>query len=108
MDSVTINLEDKNRISLVIGSTTLEMVVKRPKDVTSEPQADQPNTVSLSLRETQKIQIHCVLDMCKGNKCRAARILGIGVPTLYRHLKHNPRTVVSESVDTARLGQRVL
>lgn len=107
MDSVTVNLEDKNRFSLVMGSITLELVVKRSKDVTSETQADQPDTVSLSLEETQKIQIQRVLDMCKGNKRRAAQILGISRTSLYRHLKYNPRTAVSESVDTARLGHRV-
>ncbi len=107
MDSVTINLEDKNRISLVIGSTTLELVVKRPEDVTSEPQADQPDTVSLSLRETQKIQIDRVLGMCKGNKRRAAQILGIGRTSLWRHLNCIHRTAVSESVDTAQLGHEV-
>jgi transcriptional regulator with PAS, ATPase and Fis domain len=107
MDSVTINLEDKNRISLVMGSTTLELVVKRPEDVTSEPQADQPNTVSLSLRETQKVQIHRVLGMCKGNKRRAAQMLGISRTSLWRHLNCIPRTAVSECVDTARLGHRV-
>jgi len=107
VDSVTINLEDKNRISLVMGSITLELVVKRPKDVTSETQADQPDTVSLSLGETQKIQIHRVLEMCKGNKRRAAQILGIGRTSLYRYLKCNPRTAVSENVNTARLGHRV-
>jgi transcriptional regulator with PAS, ATPase and Fis domain len=82
MDSVTINLEDKNRFSLVMGSITLELVVKRPKDVTSETQADQPDTVSLSLGEMQKIQIQRVLDMCKGNKRRAAQILGISRTSL--------------------------
>lgn len=90
-----------------MGSTTLEPVVKSPKDVTSETQADQPDAVSLSLGETRKIQIHRVLDICNGNVRRAAQILGIGRTSLYRHLKSSPRTTVSESVDTARLGHRV-
>jgi transcriptional regulator with PAS, ATPase and Fis domain len=107
MDSVTINLEDNNRIVLLIGGVTLELVVRRPKDVTSETEANEPDTVSLSLRETQKIQIQRVLDMCKGNKRRAARILGISRASVYNYLKSNPRTAVSESVDTARLGHRV-
>jgi len=98
MDSITINLEDKNRIFLVMGIITLELVVKRLKDVTSEMLADQPDTVSLSLGETQKRQIHRVLDMCMGNRRQAAQLLEIGRTTLYRYLKCNPRTAVSETL----------
>ena len=42
----------------------------------------------LSLEEVRKIHIQRVLDMCQGNRLRAAQILGIGRTSLYRYLKH--------------------
>jgi transcriptional regulator with PAS, ATPase and Fis domain len=42
----------------------------------------------LSLQEVRKIHIQRVLDMCQGNRLRAAQILGIGRTSLYRYLKH--------------------
>src|SRR4029077_4087971 len=41
----------------------------------------------LSLEEMRKIHIHRVLDMCRGNRLRAAQVLGIGRTSLYRYLK---------------------
>jgi DNA-binding NtrC family response regulator len=41
----------------------------------------------LSLEEMRKIHIHRVLDMCQGNRLRAAQVLGIGRTSLYRYLK---------------------
>jgi DNA-binding NtrC family response regulator len=41
----------------------------------------------LSLDEVRKVHIQRVLDMCQGNRLRAAQILGIGRTSLYRHLK---------------------
>jgi DNA-binding NtrC family response regulator len=41
----------------------------------------------LSLEEVRKVHIHRVLDMCQGNRLRAARVLGIGRTSLYRYLK---------------------
>ena len=41
----------------------------------------------LSLEEMRKIHIHRVLDMCQGNRVRAAQVLGIGRTSLYRYLK---------------------
>jgi DNA-binding protein Fis len=107
MDTVTINLDDKNRISLVIEGVTLELVVKRTEDLPGETQAGQPDTVLLSLEETRKIQTRHVLDMCKGNHSRAAQILGISRTSLWRYLKCNSQTAVSENINTARLEQRV-
>ncbi len=42
----------------------------------------------LSLQEVRKAHIHRVLDMCQGNRLRAAQVLGIGRTSLYRYLKH--------------------
>ncbi len=41
----------------------------------------------LSLDEVRKVHIQRVLDMCQGNRLRAAHILGIGRTSLYRYLK---------------------
>ncbi len=41
----------------------------------------------LPLDEVRKIHIDRVLDSCKGNRVRAAQVLGIGRTSLYRHLK---------------------
>src|SRR5262249_14128126 len=43
----------------------------------------------LSLDDVRKIHIHRVLDMCQGNRLRAAQILGIGRTSLYRYLKRD-------------------
>ncbi len=43
----------------------------------------------LSLEEVRKIHIQRVLEMCQGNRLRAAHILGIGRTSLYRYLKRN-------------------
>jgi len=44
---------------------------------------------SFSLEELSKIHIRRVLDMCQGNRLRAAQILGIGRTSLYRYLKRD-------------------
>lgn len=44
---------------------------------------------SLSLGEMRKTHIQRVLDICKGNRLRAAQILGIGRTSLYRYLKRD-------------------
>jgi DNA-binding NtrC family response regulator len=43
----------------------------------------------LSLDDVRKIHIQRVLDMCQGNRLRAAQILGIGRTSLYRYLKRD-------------------
>jgi two-component system response regulator HydG len=43
----------------------------------------------LSLEEVRKIHIQRVLDMCQGNRLRAAHVLGIGRTSLYRYLKRD-------------------
>ncbi len=49
----------------------------------------------LSLDEVRKLHIQRVLEVCQGNRLRAAQILGIGRTSLYRYLKrdgHEMRT----------------
>ena len=43
----------------------------------------------LSLEEVRKQHIQRVLEMCQGNRLRAAQILGIGRTSLYRYLKRD-------------------
>jgi DNA-binding NtrC family response regulator len=43
----------------------------------------------LSLDEVRKLHIQRVLEMCQGNRLRAAQILGIGRTSLYRYLKRD-------------------
>jgi transcriptional regulator with PAS, ATPase and Fis domain len=43
----------------------------------------------LSLDEVRKQHIQRVLGMCKGNRLRAAQVLGIGRTSLYRYLKED-------------------
>jgi DNA-binding NtrC family response regulator len=43
----------------------------------------------LSLEEVRKAHIQRVLEMCQGNRLRAAQILGIGRTSLYRYLKRD-------------------
>ena len=55
----------------------------------------EENWRPLPLDEIRRIHIKRVLDMCEGNRVRAAQILGIGRTSLYRFLKrqekHNSR-----------------
>jgi DNA-binding NtrC family response regulator len=51
----------------------------------------------LSLDEVSKVHIQRVLDMCQGNRLRAAQILGIGRTSLYRYLK---RAAAAKKVET--------
>jgi transcriptional regulator with PAS, ATPase and Fis domain len=37
----------------------------------------------------RKVHIHRILDMCQGNRLRAAQVLGIGRTSLYRYLKED-------------------
>lgn len=46
-----------------------------------------PESDSLSIRSLEKIHIQKVLQYTKGNKAEAARLLGIGIATLYRKLE---------------------
>src|SRR5216684_2115130 len=43
----------------------------------------------LSLDEVRKVHIQHVLEMCQGNRLRAAQFLGIGRTSLYRYLKRD-------------------
>jgi DNA-binding NtrC family response regulator len=50
---------------------------------------------ALPLREVRRLHIERVLEMCGGNRVRAADILGIGRTSLYRFLKRQSRRKVT-------------
>ncbi|MBZ5540338.1 MAG: sigma-54 dependent transcriptional regulator [Acidobacteriia bacterium] len=57
-----------------------------------DPQvADRDAWRPLSLDEVRRLHIQRVLDMCQGNRLRAAQILGIGRTSLYRYLKRDAK-----------------
>jgi DNA-binding NtrC family response regulator len=53
------------------------------------PRSAQDDWRPLSLEEVRKMHIQRVLEMCQGNRLRAAQILGIGRTSLYRYLKRD-------------------
>src|SRR5258707_1314576 len=55
----------------------------------------------LSLEEVRKVHIQKVLQMCNGNRLRAAQILGIGRTSLYRYLKRDGYEVRPHSTGAA-------
>jgi DNA-binding NtrC family response regulator len=55
----------------------------------------------LSLGEMRKIHIQRVLNICQGNRLRAAQVLGIGRTSLYRYLKSD----AEEKPKAAKFGQ---
>lgn len=61
----------------------------------------------LSLEEVRKIHIQRVLEMCQGNRLRAAQVLGIGRTSLYRYLKSDAEEKASgKRVGHASAGGR--
>jgi two-component system response regulator HydG len=52
----------------------------------------------MRLRDVRRDHIERVLDVCHGNRVRAAQLLGIGRTSLYRHLKRRTKSRASESV----------
>jgi len=56
----------------------------------------------LSLDEVRALHIQRVLEMCQGNRLRAAQILGIGRTSLYRYLKRDGQDTKPVSVAPSR------
>lgn len=59
-----------------------------PQEVTLAGKLPEPAspTASYTLAEMEKQHIRRILEMCEGNKTRAAEMLGIGTATLYRKI----------------------
>lgn len=55
----------------------------------------------LSLENVRKMHIRRVLELCRGNRLRAAQILGIGRTSLYRYLKRDGYDKAKEKVGGA-------
>ena len=61
----------------------------------------------LSLEEVRKSHIQRVLEMCQGNRLRAAQVLGIGRTSLYRYLKSDAKEkVIPGRAGHASVGAR--
>lgn len=54
----------------------------------AEPSREGETWRPLPLEEVRRRHIQRVLEMCHGNRVRAAQVLGIGRTSLYRYLKH--------------------
>lgn len=50
----------------------------------------------LSLEDVRKVHIQRVLQMCMGNRLRAAQVLGIGRTSLYRYLKRDQAEAMAD------------
>jgi two-component system, NtrC family, response regulator len=57
-----------------------------PYEVVNPAKDPEMSSFDGTMEELEKMHIRKVLAMTKGNKTRAAEILGIGIPTLYRKL----------------------
>jgi DNA-binding NtrC family response regulator len=51
----------------------------------------------IPLEEVRRIHIQRVLEMCNGNRVRAAEVLGIGRTSLYRFLKRTAKSMVEKA-----------
>lgn len=68
----------------------LEKIVHQQRNVFEplrEGRQSESDWRPLSLEEVRKSHIRRVLELCLGNRLRAAQILGIGRTSLYRYLK---------------------
>jgi len=63
--------------------------------------ADAEGWLPLPLEEVRRIHINRVLEVSRGNRVRAAQLLGIGRTSLYRYLKRENRTVKVTGARTA-------
>jgi DNA-binding NtrC family response regulator len=85
--------ELENAISSAAITTTGDFIdlVDLPENFQHRGQARAggPDWRPLSLEEIRKVHIQRVLQMCMGNRLRAAPVLGIGRTSLYRYLKRD-------------------
>jgi two-component system response regulator HydG len=59
----------------------------------------------IPLEEVRKKHIQQMLEMCGGNRVRAAQMLGIGRTSLYRHLKRESKDGVTHAGQPAQRGE---
>ncbi len=83
--------ELENVISSACITATLDFIdlADLPEDLQhrAPPPGQGDRWPPLSLNEVRNVHIQRVLDLCRGNRLRAAKILGIGRTSLYRFLK---------------------
>jgi DNA-binding NtrC family response regulator len=66
--------------------------------------ADGDEWRRLSLDEVRKVHMQRVLEMCQGNRLRAAQILGIGRTSLYRYWKRDGQQTDSRERSAGNIG----
>jgi len=73
--------------ALVLSRGPLIEVDDLPPGPAGDPERRLTIPVGTSLDDAERMLIDATLDACRGNKTRAARILKVGVRTLYRRLE---------------------
>ncbi len=72
----------------VILSDNILLPESLPFDIQQAQHSNKNNTMSaFSINSVEKLHIQKVLNFCKGNKAETARLLEIGIATLYRKLE---------------------
>jgi two-component system response regulator HydG len=59
------------------------------------PFTERDNWMPMSLDALRRIHIRRVLEVCQGNRVRAAHILGVGRTSLYRYIKRDRKVTVT-------------
>jgi DNA-binding NtrC family response regulator len=80
-----------------IDVTDLPEHLQKPNGNGHSQMPDEPWR-PLPLGEVRRMHIERVLESCKGNRVRAAQLLGIGRTSLYRHLKRTNKKAAHASV----------
>ena len=79
------NIVERSIILSDDGNLTRDLL---PLEVLFPDEPDTDNDIG-TLKEMEKIHIQKILGFAKGNRTKAAKMLGIGIPTLYRKLKQH-------------------
>jgi DNA-binding NtrC family response regulator len=81
-----------------VDVTDLPELLQKPRRTSA---SSQELWRPLPLDEVRRIHIQRVLEMCHGNRVRAAQVLGIGRTSLYRFLKRSTPRVAAASSNVA-------
>lgn len=73
--------------ALILSSGDVLNVYSLPKEIRTEAEKQNEKELVYSMENVEKQHILNILEMTKGNKNKAAELLGIGLTTLYRKLQ---------------------